>query len=138
MFGSVVSGRPSELDGVENMVGLFIHTVPVRVTFDSSESIGELLQKMQREALGSEPHLYTSLAEIQSASGLGNGLLDHIVVFENYPLSDKVVGTISGGGHADFTITGIDVFDQTHYDLAVVIIPGSEIAVRIDFNNNVY
>ena len=32
VFGKVVSGRPPEIEGIENMVGLFINTVPVRVT----------------------------------------------------------------------------------------------------------
>ncbi|BBK72537.1 hypothetical protein NBRC13719_18820 [Bacillus subtilis subsp. subtilis] len=30
VFGSVISGRPSELKDVENMVGLFINTIPIR------------------------------------------------------------------------------------------------------------
>ncbi len=31
VFGSVVSGRPSAIAGIESMAGLFINTVPVRV-----------------------------------------------------------------------------------------------------------
>ncbi|MET3038589.1 condensation domain-containing protein, partial [Chryseobacterium sp. NRRL B-14859] len=31
VFGSVVSGRPGSLEGIEDMVGLFINTIPVRV-----------------------------------------------------------------------------------------------------------
>lgn len=31
VFGSVISGRPSDLEDVEKMVGLFINTIPVRV-----------------------------------------------------------------------------------------------------------
>ncbi|WP_281944515.1 condensation domain-containing protein, partial [Paenibacillus tyrfis] len=31
VFGSVVSGRPAEIRGVERMIGLFINTVPVRI-----------------------------------------------------------------------------------------------------------
>lgn len=32
VFGTIVSGRSTELVGVEEMVGLFISPVPVRVT----------------------------------------------------------------------------------------------------------
>ncbi|MFP3813358.1 condensation domain-containing protein, partial [Bacillus sp. SIMBA_005] len=28
VFGSVISGRPSEIKGIERMIGLFINTVP--------------------------------------------------------------------------------------------------------------
>ena len=34
VFGVTVSGRPSELAGVETMIGLFINTVPLRVRLD--------------------------------------------------------------------------------------------------------
>ncbi len=33
-FGAVVSGRPSEIAGIESMVGLFINTVPVRIRME--------------------------------------------------------------------------------------------------------
>ena len=38
VFGVTVSGRPSELAGVESMVGLFINTVPLRVRLDPAGS----------------------------------------------------------------------------------------------------
>lgn len=31
VFGAVVSGRPSEIPGVEQMIGLFINTIPIRI-----------------------------------------------------------------------------------------------------------
>ncbi|OMF36842.1 condensation domain-containing protein, partial [Paenibacillus peoriae] len=31
VFGGVVSGRPADIPGVENMIGLFINTIPVRI-----------------------------------------------------------------------------------------------------------
>ena len=34
MFGVTVSGRPAQLKGVDEMVGLFINTVPMKVTVD--------------------------------------------------------------------------------------------------------
>src|SRR5262249_53273115 len=33
LFGNTVSGRPSDLPGIESMVGLFINTLPVRASF---------------------------------------------------------------------------------------------------------
>ena len=34
VFGATVSGRPPEVPGIEGMIGLFINTLPVRVTLD--------------------------------------------------------------------------------------------------------
>ncbi|UCH95917.1 MAG: amino acid adenylation domain-containing protein, partial [Candidatus Aminicenantes bacterium] len=56
VFGAVVSGRPSELEGVESMVGLFINTIPVRICFEEKMKFYRLLQKVQEEALASEPY----------------------------------------------------------------------------------
>ena len=41
VFGATVSGRPAELPGVGEMIGLFINTVPVRVGVDGSRSVRE-------------------------------------------------------------------------------------------------
>ena len=38
VFGGTVSGRPPEIPGIESMVGLFINTIPVRVTLDPGET----------------------------------------------------------------------------------------------------
>ncbi|WP_240510040.1 condensation domain-containing protein, partial [Streptomyces malaysiense] len=42
VFGSVVSGRPAELAGVESMVGLFINTLPVRIRLEAAETLAGL------------------------------------------------------------------------------------------------
>ena len=44
VFGATVSGRPAQVPGIEQMVGLFINTIPVRVGLDPAESIETLLQ----------------------------------------------------------------------------------------------
>ena len=89
VFGTVVSGRPAEVEGIERMVGLFINTVPVRIRFSDDESCVDLIQRVQREALEAAPHQTASLAEIQSRSHLKRNLFDHLLVFENYPIDKK-------------------------------------------------
>lgn len=49
VFGVVVSGRSPELTGVEDMVGLFINTVPLRLRLDPTETSGRLLTRLQAE-----------------------------------------------------------------------------------------
>ncbi|OSC57759.1 hypothetical protein B5180_37670, partial [Streptomyces sp. BF-3] len=41
VFGSAVSGRPAELDGVEGMLGLFVNTLPTRVRTAPSRTLGD-------------------------------------------------------------------------------------------------
>ncbi|MGE2643776.1 condensation domain-containing protein, partial [Escherichia coli] len=65
VFGSVVSGRPPELEGIEHAVGLFINTIPVRIKMEPEMSFAQLLQNVQESNLESERYSYCSLAELQ-------------------------------------------------------------------------
>ncbi|MGH8755349.1 MAG: condensation domain-containing protein, partial [Burkholderiales bacterium] len=47
MFGTTVSGRPPELSGVESMVGLFINTIPTRVTIRDDHTVVPWLRELQ-------------------------------------------------------------------------------------------
>lgn len=136
VFGAVVSGRPAEVAGIESMVGLFINTIPVRVTWTAEDTVPGLLRKLQETALNGEVHHFHSLAEIQALSEPGRELLDHILVFENYPISSAIQGGgLQAGGLA---ITGVTVDVQTNYDLAVVIMPGDTICINFKYNPQIY
>ncbi|MHC0039792.1 condensation domain-containing protein, partial [Pseudoneobacillus sp. C159] len=39
VFGTVVSGRPPDLTGADQMVGLFIISLPVRIAYTGEEKI---------------------------------------------------------------------------------------------------
>ena len=140
VFGGVVSGRPGELEGVEQMVGLFINTIPVRVTVDGDMTLTSLLQRVQTDMAESEPFHYFSLASIQAASELKQNLFDHIMVFENYPLAERLgQAAHSSEEHEDhYVITDVQSFEQTNYDFNILIAPGESMYVQFDFNGHVY
>ncbi len=72
VFGATVSGRPPELTGIETMVGLFINTIPVRITLRPSESIGTLLARIQAEQAELSDHHCLGLSEIHVGAGAGD------------------------------------------------------------------
>src|SRR3982074_1366262 len=47
VFGATVSGRPGELAGVEEMVGMFINTLPVRVRVEGGRELMGWLEGLQ-------------------------------------------------------------------------------------------
>lgn len=112
VFGATLSGRPSEIPGVEAMVGLFINTLPVRVRMQSHESLIALLQSVQLRQVESRQHQYAGLAEIQNWSGLprGSSLFNSIIVFENYPIDQNTMRTdgalrlVGGNSHVRMEI----------------------------------
>ena len=55
VFGAVVSGRPSDLAGSESMVGMFINTLPVRVTVPHDAQLLSWLESLQGTAVCRAP-----------------------------------------------------------------------------------
>ncbi|OMD54837.1 hypothetical protein BSK62_30460, partial [Paenibacillus odorifer] len=76
--------------GIERMIGLFINTTPVRINCTEDQRVTALLQQVQDAALASESHSHYPLYEIQGLSPLKTGLIDHILVFENYPIAEAI------------------------------------------------
>ncbi|MCP4153801.1 MAG: non-ribosomal peptide synthetase, partial [bacterium] len=142
VFGAVVSGRPSELDGVEAMVGLFINTIPVRIRWEGDTSFQQLARNIQDEAINSEPHHYFPLAEIQSASHLKQNLMDHILVFENYPLAQQLEHAAAEQNEKEdgvkLNVSGVETFEQTNYDFNIAIYLGERLNIKFNYNGNVY
>lgn len=128
VFGNVVSGRPKDVAGVSDMVGLFINTIPVRISYDPAATAAELLRKIQDEAIEGLAHHYLNLSEVQQTSVLGQHLFTHIMEFENYLVRDSAQSS-------GFTKTDIESFEHTHYDLAIVIANGKD-QTNIHFNYN--
>jgi iturin family lipopeptide synthetase C len=133
VFGTVVSGRPPQIKGIESMVGLFLNTIPVRIRFEKDTAFHSLLTEIQQRAAAGEPYHYLSLAEIQAQSVLKNDLPDHILVFENYPMEEKLAIGVGAG-----KISEIESFEQVNYDFHIMIIPGSRLKIILKYNSSVF
>ncbi|WP_277592658.1 condensation domain-containing protein [Pseudomonas chlororaphis] len=71
VFGATVSGRPAELKGVEQQIGLFINTLPVVAAPRPEQSLGEWLQVVQARNLALRDFEHTPLYDVQRWAGLG-------------------------------------------------------------------
>ncbi|NJL59460.1 MAG: hypothetical protein HC887_07245 [Desulfobacteraceae bacterium] len=125
VFGATVSGRPADFSGIEQMVGLFLNTIPVRIVSQNNQKFTELIRNRQQHYLESEPFHYASLANIQMLTPLKNDLLDHLMVFENYPFSQELAD-IAKKSDPGFSIGDIEEFERTNYDLHLEIYPGKK------------
>ena len=128
LFGAVVSGRNARVQGIEGMVGLFINTVPVRIKFEEDMIFTDLLKQIQQDSICCKEYEYLSLAKIQSKSSHKQDLINHVVIFENYPIPKEFESiSIDNKKHIDMTIDELEVFEQTNYDFNVTVIPGDDI-----------
>ncbi|WP_416043140.1 fengycin non-ribosomal peptide synthetase FenE [Bacillus halotolerans] len=136
VFGSVVSGRPSELEDVENIVGLFINTIPIRVQ-SKALSFSGLVSRMQKEMTEAEAYSYFPLYDIQAQSALKQELIDHIIVFENVPTQQEIEG-LNQTGSFGFSVENFAMAEETNYGCSVKVIPGRTLFVRINFHTGLY
>ncbi|MEU7769684.1 condensation domain-containing protein, partial [Nocardia sp. NPDC049190] len=129
-FGSTVSGRPPQLAGVESMVGLLVNTLPVRVRLDSTESLGQLLDRIQAEQTMLLDHHHVGLVDIERVAGPG-AVFDTMTVFESYPV-DRA-GLTTDTDIAGMRLLGVAGTDAAHYPLGVVAHVDTRLHVRIKY-----
>ncbi|MEJ8654156.1 non-ribosomal peptide synthase/polyketide synthase [Streptomyces sp. MS1.AVA.3] len=134
VFGTTVSGRPPELPGVEAMNGLFIATVPTRLTIPSDGTLTDWLRRVQEIQTDDRRFDFVPLARLKAFSDLPErvGLFDSIVVFENYP-----VGGDLAAAHG-LRLSGLDGIETTNYPLSLVAYPGTELALRLGYDPELF
>ncbi len=128
VYGTIVSGRPPDLEGANEMVGLFINTVPVRVQLEESAPVLSWLKQLQASLAEQDQHTYCSLAEIQSWSELPGGtpLFESLLIFQNYPVQEVLNKPVTGVRISEF-----QVFDPNNYPLTLVVAPGENFCLRV-------
>lgn len=133
-FGVVVSGRPSELSGVEKMVGLFINTLPARVQVEP-EPMVDWLQTLKTAQQEREAHGFFPLAKIQNWSDIPSGtpLFESLVAFENYPVDHSARKLIQ-----DFEVIDFKAFENTGYPLNFIISDSKELSFKILYDKTVF
>jgi mycobactin peptide synthetase MbtF len=129
VFGTIVSGRPEQLPGVESMVGLFINAVPVVHQVSGTDPVVAQCARLQRESSAMRKISYLSLSEIQREYGRGT-LFDSLFVFENAPIEDAIRPVTEPDGTR---FSPIEMESLTHYPLTVVShMHGDELLVLIE------
>nr|WP_052477688.1 non-ribosomal peptide synthetase [Kibdelosporangium sp. MJ126-NF4]CEL13326.1 Siderophore biosynthesis non-ribosomal peptide synthetase modules [Kibdelosporangium sp. MJ126-NF4]CTQ99017.1 Siderophore biosynthesis non-ribosomal peptide synthetase modules [Kibdelosporangium sp. MJ126-NF4] len=127
VFGTTVSGRAPEIPGVEKMVGTLINTVPVRVNVEPSQALLTVLEHVQDQHSHLSPHQHLALSDTLRLAGT-TGLFDTLVVFENQALRPACA---PGGDR--LRLTGVDVAEDSHYPLSLVVTPGHRLRLAATF-----
>jgi non-ribosomal peptide synthase protein (TIGR01720 family) len=127
VFGVTSSGRPPALAGVEQMVGLFVNTLPARVWVSRDQPVVSWLSGLLREQVQAREFEHTPLDQVRSWSSVpaGRPLFDSIRGLENYPVDGSRFRTGS------ITVSDIRTFEQTNYALSFVVIPDDALITQV-------
>nr|WP_185964341.1 non-ribosomal peptide synthetase [Aliikangiella marina] len=139
VFGQTVSGRNVPVDGIENMIGLFINTIPVRVKIDKSQKISEWLKEISARQQESLEFSFLSLVEISKALGLreNQSLFNSLLVFENYPINSSL-GDALGVDGSSLRVTNCYSKEGTEFPLTLVIYVSKTIDFKFNFKSAIY
>ncbi|NUU37570.1 non-ribosomal peptide synthase/polyketide synthase [Pseudomonas sp. C2B4] len=122
-FGATVAGRPTGLAGAQDMLGLFINTLPVIQTLDPQQPLGEWLRELQDYNLSVRDYEHTPLSDIQRWAGQGGqGLFDSIIVFENHPV-DRA---LKGGEEGELRFTDVGSGGVTNFPMDLMVSANDE------------
>ena len=136
VFGATLSGRNIPISNVEEKVGLFINTVPVRIQWDAPASILDALKSTHENALKIQDHSYYPLFEIQNQSAFktGEDLFKTLVVFENYPMDEQLLNEEND----ELRLLNVRSQEHTHYPLTLLINPGKNYRFELSYRDGLY
>ena len=139
VFGATVAGRPGELKQVEEMVGLFINTLAVRVRIVEQTGVGAWLRQLQAEQLEMRQYEYSPLVQVQGWSEIERGtpMFETLMVFENYPVDGSVKQQSTD--NSDLKVGRVQALAQNHYPLTLnVSNVGGQLGFRFGYDSSIF
>ncbi|MGH7829594.1 MAG: condensation domain-containing protein, partial [Candidatus Binatia bacterium] len=131
VFGAARAARHSSVRGAEEMVGLFINTLPVRARVPADMALLTWLKELRAQWYALRDYEHTPLVKVQEWSELPRGmpLFESILVFENHLLSSALQTQGTSPKNRDFYSTG-----TTNYPVTVVGSLGPELLLEIAYD----
>lgn len=129
-FGVTVSGRPGDLNGAEERVGMFINTLPLRTIVDDSRGVVEWLAEVQNEHTQAREYQYSAISNIQRWAKVTGDFFDSIIVFENFPMGEVIEQD------ALLKVGDVEISDGNNYLLSIIAVLNEELNLKFSFNNS--
>lgn len=133
VFGATRACRRSSISGAEDMVGLFINTLPVRARVSQESRVLDWMRELRGQWTAMRDFEHTPLAQVQNWSSIESGkpLFESILVFENYLLNTTL--RAQGG---DWAKREFRLYEQTNFPLTVTVYGGTQLYLQIEFDRS--
>ncbi|WP_263264167.1 non-ribosomal peptide synthase/polyketide synthase [Pseudomonas sp. RIT-PI-S] len=138
VFGVTVAGRPVNEPQMQATVGLFINSVPLRVTLPAADArctVADWLRTLLDSNLALREHEHLPLVAIQEASEVPKGqpLFDSLFVFENAPVDVAVLDRAQ-----QLNATSDSGRTHTNFPLTVVCYPGDDLGLHLSYDQRYF
>jgi len=139
VFGATVSGRPPSMPGIEEVLGLFINTLPVRISVNGHDTIEEMLDRIQRDGVRQREYDFIPLSTIQRDCDIppGVSLFQTLAIVENIP-TPQSMGSSGTSSSKEYAFLSVDYESQTHYPLVLTVVPGASLKIQLFYDGELY
>jgi amino acid adenylation domain-containing protein/non-ribosomal peptide synthase protein (TIGR01720 family) len=140
-FGNVTSGRPPELEGADEMVGMLVNTVSVRARVPAAAPANAWLRDLQARQAEARQYDYAPLVEVRRWAGIepGRELFETLLVYQNYPVAAAPAGSaaaaVDDDEPGDAQPVDAEPLERTNYPLVLAVAPlpgGTELRLTYD------
>ena len=132
VFGGTRACRKSAIAGVEDAVGLFINTLPVRASVEPDTPLSTLLHELREQWVAMRAHEHTPLSRVQAWSDVEKGqpLFDSILVFETFDLGERMRALGDAWARRD-----VSLYERTNFPITVAAYHGTErLRLKIEYD----
>lgn len=135
IFGVTVAGRPTDLEGADTTVGLFINTLPLRLQVSAQASVKEYLTAIFERNLAMREYEFAPLVDIQRWSDIppGEALFNSLFVYENAPIDPEMYRQLSM-----FELEDMTTRTHTNYPITVVVLPEENLGLQISYDKELF
>lgn len=133
LFGAVKTARAGTVASASSVVGLFLNTLPVRMSFDGDPPVIEALRQLRAEWLSYREYEFAPLALIKHAASLEgfDSFFDTIVVFEN----ERFERMLSAASSC-WSARSVRLIERTGYALTLKAFAGPDLLLQMEFDHN--
>ncbi len=131
VFGAVRACRKSSIPNADQVVGLFINTLPVRARITADRPLVESLQELRRSERAVRDYEHTPLVEVQGWSEVGRGkpLFESLIVFDYQDLHTELRSLGGAWERRSF-----ELIEQTNYPLNLYAYAEPALSLKIRFD----
>ena len=132
-FGVVCSNRRGTIEAADDVIGLCINTLPMRMHVNSEITLLSWLKVVREQWITMRDHVHTPLVKVQGWSEVpaGRPLFNSVMTFQNYQFDAKL--RMQGG---EWSNRQVHIIEQTNYPVSLAVDDGAELQLTILFDRN--
>jgi len=129
-FGMTITHRPVGLSHIEDMAGIFVNILPMRVALDPARPMAGWLHDVQHTQVTARAHEHYPLPLIQERPDVRSGspLFESLLIFENIPHG---IGWAGGDG---ITVRHERNLGWTNYPLTIGVMAEDELTFQAEYD----